>query len=112
MKFEIFQSDKNEKYYFNLKAKNGQVILSSQGYTTKANAKNGIESVRKNSQNDDLFETKEAANGKHFFTLLAANKQVIGKSQMYASKSGLDNGIDSVKTNAPEAEIVDLSAAE
>ena len=111
MKFEIFQSDKNEKYFFNLKAKNGQVILSSQGYANKAGAKNGIESVRKNSVVDDCYEIKEAANGKLFFNLLAMNKQVVGKSQMYASKSGMQNGIESVKKNAPDAEVVDLSVA-
>ena len=110
MKFEIFKSEKNEKFYFNLKAKNGQVILSSQGYAQKAGAKNGIDSVRTNCGDDECFEIKEAANGKVFFNLLAKNKQVIGKSQMYASKSGMQNGIESVKTNAPEAEVVDLSA--
>lgn len=109
MKFEVFKSDKSEKYHFNLKAKNGQVILSSQGYASKSNAKNGIESVRKNAGNDDHYERKEASNGKWFFNLLASNKQVIGTSQMYASKSGMENGIESVKTNAPEAEIADLT---
>jgi uncharacterized protein YegP (UPF0339 family) len=112
MKFEIFKSDKNDKFYFNLKAKNGQIILSSQGYASKASAKNGIESVRKNSQSDENFERKEAANGKMHFNLIAANKQIIGSSQMYASKSGMENGIESVKTNAPEAEVVDLSVEE
>ncbi len=112
MKFEIFKSEKNGKFFFNLKAKNGQVILSSQGYAQKAGAKNGIESVRKNSTDDNCYEIKEAANGKVFFNLCSTNTQVIGKSQMYASKSGLKNGIESVKTNAPEAEVVDLSVAE
>lgn len=111
MKFEIFKSDKNDKFYFNLKAKNGQIILSSQGYANKSGAKNGIESVRKNSQNDDHFERKEAANGKLHFNLLAGNKQIVGSSQMYASKSGMENGIESVKTNAPEAEVADLTVA-
>ncbi|MBR9922848.1 MAG: YegP family protein [Bacteroidetes bacterium] len=109
MKFEIFKSEKNDKFYFNLKAKNGQVILSSQGYAQKSGAKNGIESVRTNCGDDDLYEIKEASNGKVFFNLLAKNKQVIGSSQMYASKSGMQNGIESVKTNAPKAEIDDQS---
>jgi uncharacterized protein YegP (UPF0339 family) len=112
MKFEIFKSESGEKFYFNLKAKNGQVILSSQGYAGKSGAMNGIDSVRKNATSDDNFEIKEASNGKLYFTLLAGNKQVIGKSQMYASKSGMKNGIESVKTNAPEAEVVDLTVAE
>ena len=111
MKFEIFQSEKNEKYYFNLKAGNGQIILSSQGYAAKASAKNGIASVQKNCGDDACFERKEAKNGKLHFNLLSTNKQIVGSSQMYASKSGMDNGIASVQTNAPGAEIVDLTLA-
>lgn len=109
MKFEIYQSENNEKYYFRLKAKNGQIILSSQGYANKSGAKNGIESVQKNATKDDCFDRKEASNGKFHFNLIAMNKQIIGSSQMYAAKSGMEKGIESVKTNAPEATIEDLT---
>ncbi len=108
MKFEIFQSEKNEKFYFRLKARNGQVILTSQGYSSKASAKNGAESVAKNAPDDDKFERKEAKNGKLHFNLLAANKQIIGSSQMYASKQTMEKGIASVKRVAPVADIIDL----
>ncbi len=109
MKFEIFKSENSDKYYFRLKAKNGQIILSSQGYANKASAKNGAESVMKNAGKDDQYERKEAANGKFHFNLLAANKQIIGSSQMYASKASMENGIESVKSNAPGATIEDLA---
>lgn len=111
MKFEIFKSENSDKYYFRLKAKNGQIILSSQGYASKASAKNGVESVMKNAQDESRFEVKEASNGKHFFNLLASNKQVIGTSQMYASKDGMKNGIRSVQDTAPNATIEDLTVA-
>ncbi|MCB0618778.1 MAG: YegP family protein [Saprospiraceae bacterium] len=110
MKFEIFQSAKNQEYYFNLKAKNGQVILSSEGYKQKASAKNGIESVRKNATDDNCYDIRQAKDGRSYFCLCSTNKQEIGRSQMYKSRSGLKNGIESVKTNAPEAEVVDLTA--
>ena len=110
MKFEIFQSENNGKYYFRLKAKNGQVVLASQGYANKAGAKNGIESVKKNCSDDNCFERKVASNGKHHFNLCSTNKQIVGSSQMYASKSGMENGIKSVRKVAPEADLVDLSA--
>ena len=110
MKFEIFKSEKGDKFYFRLKAKNGQIILSSQGYATKASCKNGVESVMKNAGEDSRFERKEASNGKFHFNLLAANKQIIGSSQMYASKASMENGVESVKTNAPGATIEDLTA--
>ena len=108
--FELFQSEKNEKYYFNLKAKNSQVILSSQGYADKAGAKNGIESIKTNCADDSKFERKTASNDKVHFNIKAANGQIIGTSQMYASAAGMENGIESVKTNAPDAKIEDKTA--
>ncbi|MBK8449281.1 MAG: YegP family protein [Saprospiraceae bacterium] len=99
----------NGEYQFNLKAGNGQVILSSEGYSAKASCLNGIESVRKNSQDDDRYEHLTAANGKLYFNLKSTNGQVIGSSQMYADETGRTAGVDSVKNNAPEAEVEDLS---
>ena len=98
---------KNGEFQFNLKASNGQVILTSEGYTTKAACLNGVESVRKNAPIDERFEIKEAKNGKPYFNLKASNGQVIGASQMYASERTMKQGIDSVKKNAPEAEVVE-----
>ena len=109
MKFEIFKSEKNGKFYFNLKAGNGQVVLSSQGYANKAGAKNGIASVQKNGSNIENYETKVASNGKHHFNLLSANKQIIGSSQMYASKDSMNNGIQAVITASAKDTIVDLT---
>ena len=107
-KFEITKR-KNGEFQFNLKAGNGQVILTSEGYTTKSNCVNGINSVKKNSQIDERFERKVAKNGKPFFNLKATNGQIIGTSEMYESESGCENGIASVKKNAPDAEVVDLT---
>ncbi len=95
----------NGAYRFNLLADNQQVILTSESYTTKAACKNGIASVKTNAPQDGQYEKLEAKNGKFYFNLLAANSQVIGVSQMYESTGGRDNGIDSVKRNAPDAEI-------
>ena len=105
-KFEITVR-KNGEFQFNLKATNGQVILTSEGYTTKAACLNGIESVKKNSQEEKRFETLVAKNGKPYFNLKATNGQVIGQSQMYASEKSCANGIASVMKNAPEAEVVE-----
>ena len=58
----------NGEFQFNLKATNGQVILASEGYVTKANCQNGIESVKKNSQLDERFEKKTSSNGKAYFS--------------------------------------------
>ena len=109
-KFEI-TTRKNGEFQFNLKATNGQVILTSQGYKTKANCINGIESVKKNSADEGRFERKVAADGRPFFNLIATNGQVIGSSQMYANETNMNNGIASVMNNAPEAKNVDLTEA-
>ncbi|MGB5203847.1 MAG: YegP family protein [Eudoraea sp.] len=107
-KFEI-KKDKAGKLRFNIKASNGQVILNSEAYNSKAACDNGIESVRKNSQNDAMFERNKAKDGRPYFNLKASNGQVIGASQMYASASSMASGIASVKKNAPKATVVDNS---
>jgi uncharacterized protein YegP (UPF0339 family) len=107
-KFELSKR-KDGEFQFNLKAGNGEIILTSEGYTTKTACLNGIESVKRNSTDDKKYEKKVAANGKFFFNLKATNGQVIGSSQMYASEAGRDNGIESVKKNASNATVVDLA---
>lgn len=101
-KFEVGKRSSGE-LQFNLKAGNGQVILTSESYSSKANCLNGVESVRKNSQVKARYERKTASNGKFFFNLTATNGQVIGSSQMYVDQAGRDNGIASVAAHAPNA---------
>lgn len=107
-KFEII-SRKSDEFQFNLKASNGEIILTSEGYTTKENCKKGIESVKKNSLNDGRFERKMSSSGKYFFNLKAVNGQVIGTSEMYESDANREKGIASVKKNAPTADVVDTT---
>ena len=99
---------KGEQFHFVLKAGNGQVILSSEMYNTKAAAKNGIESVQKNCSNENLYERKTAKNGKFHFNLKSTNGQIVGSSQMYAAESGMNNGIQSVMKNAPGSETTEV----
>ncbi|WP_143305812.1 YegP family protein [Chitinophaga vietnamensis] len=103
----VIKIAKDGQHYFNLKAENGQTILSSEMYTTKSACNNGIDSVKKNAPNDNHYEKLVAKNGQHYFNLKAANGQVIGTSEMYEATSGRDNGIESVKKNAPTATVVE-----
>jgi hypothetical protein len=107
-KFEITLR-KNGEFQFNLKATNGQTILTSEGYTTKSACMNGIESVKKNCKVEARFDKKVASNGKPFFNLKATNGQIVGSSQMYANEKNMLNGVASVQKNAPDAQIVDLT---
>ena len=106
-KFEV-KTTSSGKTMFNLKAGNGQVILTSEQYNSKSACENGIESVRTNSQNDARFERKTAKDGSPYFNLKASNGQVIGKSEMYTSTSAMENGIASVKKNAPDASVEEV----
>lgn len=103
----VIESGKTGKIRFNLRAGNQQVILSSETYDTKASAQNGIESVRKNATDDSRYERKTAKDGSPYFVLKAKNGETIGKSEMYTSTSGMENGIKSVAANAPTATVVD-----
>ncbi len=109
-KFEIKKSA-NGKFHFNLKAANGQIILSSEMYESKSACENGIESVRKNAADAGRFEKRESKNGDPYFILKAGNGQEIGRSEMYSSDAACQNGIDSVGKNAPDAKIEDTTGA-
>ena len=108
--FELSQSS-NDKFMFNLKAGNGQVILTSQMYESRSGALQGIESVKVNAALDERFERAMSSADQPYFTLKAANGQVIGRSQPYSGSSAMENGILSVRKHAPDAALNDLSAA-
>ena len=107
-KFEIYK-DKAGEFRFRLKASKGQNIMASEGYKAKTGCQNGIASVQKNAPDDTRYERKETKSGKHMFNLKAGNSQVIGTSESYESVAARDNGIESVKKNAPDAKIEDLT---
>jgi len=109
-KFELKKS-KSDKFFFNLLAANGQVILTSEQYESRASALNGIESVRANAPQDARFGRLSAKDGSPYFTLKAGNGQVIGQSQMYSGEKARDGGIESVQANAPGAVLDDQTGA-
>ena len=108
-KFEL-KTSTNSKHFFSLLASNGQVILTSEMYDAKASALAGIESVKKNAADDARYARLDGKDGSPYFTLRAANNQVIGQSQMYASSGARDKGIESCQANGPSATTSDLSA--
>ena len=106
---------------FDLKAGNGEVIATSEVYTSEAACKNGVESVRKNApvanvenqtvegyaaEKHPKFEVYTDKAGEYRFRLKATNGQVIAVSEGYKAVASCLNGIESVKKNAPEAESV------
>ncbi|QER38784.1 DUF1508 domain-containing protein [Acinetobacter suaedae] len=104
--FEVSQASDGQ-YRFVLKAGNGEVILTSELYKAKASAMNGIASVQKNSSDEARYERLTSKNDKPYFNLKAANHQIIGTSQLYASEQSRDKGIESVKNNGSSETIKD-----
>ena len=103
----VIKKSSDGQFRFNLKAGNGEIILTSELYKAKASAINGIESVKKNAVIDARYEKKVDKAGHPRFNLKAANGEIIGSSEGYNSEAARDNGIASVKANAPEAKVED-----
>ncbi|MFM7317202.1 MAG: YegP family protein [Isosphaeraceae bacterium] len=97
------------KYYFELKAGNNETILVSEMYQTKASAKTGIQSVKANARRKSAFVVGTSLDGKVYFNLKATNGKVIGTSETYESALAMVNGMDSIKSNAKKAVVVDLT---
>lgn len=97
----------NGQTYFNLHASNGEIILTSEMYTSKGGAKKGIESCQTNSPKDGQYDRLDSVKGEPYFVLKATNHEVIGRSEMYSSKAARDNGIASCKKNGPTTDIRD-----
>jgi len=96
--FELHKST-DEKFVFNLTADNNEIILTSQTYTTKQHALDGIESVRKHASQDAQYTRKQSTANQPYFVLNSTNGETIGSSQMYTSGSAMESGITSVKEN-------------
>ena len=94
-RFQTFQG-LDGKYYFHLRAANGEIVLQSQPYTAKASATSGIASVRTNGASASRFELRDAADGQTYFVLKAANGQVIAVGETYASSSNASRGVSDV----------------
>ena len=111
MKFPKFQiyTGKDDQFYFRLHAGNGEVILSSEGYVSKAGCQNGISSVQENALNDERYRRKTAANDQYYFVLVAANGEVIGTSETYTTERRREDGIAAVKKTAPDAPVEDIT---
>lgn len=114
----VIGKTKNGQYRFNLKAGNGEIIATSESYSTLAACKNGVESVRKNalaeiedqtveeSKKNPKYELYVDKAGEYRFRLKASNGEIICHGEGYKAKASCKNGIDSIGRNAPEAEVV------
>ena len=103
--FEIFQS--SGQHWYRLRADNGEIVQSSEGYTAKASCENGIRAVQANCQ-PHRFESFFTA-GQYGFNQVAANGEIIGRSEKYTTAQARDHGIQVVLREAPDAPVADLT---
>jgi len=103
----VLRKTANGEYLFNLTAANGKIILTSERYRDKSGAQAGMASVRVNCAADAHYERRTSKAGQPYFVLLAANKEIIGRSEMYSARSGMERGIASVKRNGRKAVVRD-----
>jgi len=94
-RFSVFRG-LDGKYYFDLRAKNGEIVLRSQAYTRRASALDGTASVLANGPEAAQYQVREAADGQFYFVLTAANHQVIGVSELYVSTSNAERAVAAV----------------
>ncbi len=106
-KFQLFKSTQNSQYYYRLKARNGETILSSEGYTTKQACENGIASVKANAPFDSRYDRKDGYT--YTFNLKGSNGEIIGRSETYSTITARETGIAAVIKDAPDAPTEDLA---
>jgi uncharacterized protein len=97
------------QFRFALKADEKTTLLASELYRSRSSAENGIAAVRSNCSVDKHYEKKVASNGKFFFNLKAANNQVIGTSQMFATEEARDQCLAAAKTAGASMSVRDTT---
>lgn len=100
-----------DQFLFNLKAGNNEVVLTSERYTAKSSALDGIEAVRGSAASDGNYKRRTSSSGQSYFVLRGNNHEVLGTSELYSSPSARDEGIRVVRTNAPGATLDDETRA-
>ena len=106
VRFELHKNDKGQ-FHFSHKTAEGATLLSSEQYESKASAENGIASVKKNSVLPERFDKQTASDGRAYFTLKAANHQVVGASPMFGTADKRDAMLAMVHAEAEHAAVHD-----
>ncbi len=106
--FELKQSLDN-RFLFNLVAASGEIILTSNRYTTKARARTAIQSARVNALVDVRYDRRLGVDGSPFFVLLDVNHGILGTSAAFASSQTRENVIETVKIATSDAGVLEVA---
>lgn len=104
-RFDVFTAT-NGRFYFRLRAGNGGIVLQSQGYATEESALGGTFSVADFGTSAARYDVRQATSGQWYFNLTASNGQVIGTSEMYASRYNAERGRDAIIALLPSVELL------
>ncbi len=107
MTISLRKSDAREPFSFIFVNAEGKTIVKSENYAQKASAKNGIESVKKNCQDDSKYELKESSNGKAFFNIKSSNGQIVGTSALFTNEDERAAAIEELKASSADAEVTE-----
>ncbi|MGD2082459.1 MAG: YegP family protein [Chromatiales bacterium] len=107
MKALLKKSAASEPFTFSFVDDGGRMIVKSENYGAKKSAENGIESVRKNSQDDSRYEMLDSKNGKFYFNIKASNGQIVATSAMFDSDADRAAAASMLKSGAPAAQLDD-----
>jgi uncharacterized protein len=107
MTIKLRKSDAKEPFSFVFVNEDGKTIIKSENYAQKASAKNGIESIKKNCQEDSRYELKESSNGKAFFNIKSTNGQIVGTSALFDSEAIRSSAISELKAKSADAQVIE-----
>jgi uncharacterized protein len=99
----VIIKEKNREYKFNFIDKNGNILLKSGSYLQKSMCLNGIESVKRNSQEYTKYSIKRSSTNETYFHLKSLNGRILGISQLFEDKVSLEGGIELLMDRAPKA---------
>lgn len=104
-RFNVFESDSGY-YYFNLHAKNGEIVLSSEAYESETSALNGAFAVAENGLDEANYDVRAAHGGGYYVNLRAANNEIIATSEVYSTESNARAAVVAMIALIPEAELL------
>jgi uncharacterized protein YegP (UPF0339 family) len=106
-KFQIYRG-RRRQFYFRLKARNGEIILTSEGYSSLQKCRSGIRSVRTHGSKTVRYRKETSSNRQYYFVLVAPNHEIIGTSETYTTGRWRDRGIEAVARIARDAPVENL----
>ena len=98
----VVSKNTNDLYYFRLRANNGQLLLSSEGYVSKVGCLNGVESVKSNGRDQNRYDKRTTSNVNYYFNLKAMNGQILGTSEIYETAAARDNAMKTVQSTVTD----------